>query len=208
MWWRLGDSNSGHCGYEPHALANWAKPPCVELLTGIEPVTLSLPRIRSTDWATTAYELVKANYEVVFYLTVKKFGSGGRTWTYDLRVMSPTSYQLLHPAIIGGGGRIRTFEGKRRQIYSLLPLATREPHHLLEPTIGLEPTTYWLQVSCSTNWATLAYCSVERSLLYQRTDVLSRTFLSAFLFLLTRQNPVSKVSVRTADLISILHPTE
>ena len=153
----------------------------LELMTGIEPVTLSLPRIRSTDWATTAYELVKANYEVVFYLAVKKFGSGGRTWTYDLRVMSPTSYQLLHPAIIGGGGRIRTFEGKRRQIYSLLPLATREPHHLLEPTIGLEPTTYWLQVSCSTNWATLAYCSVERSLLYQRTDVLSRTFLSAFL---------------------------
>ena len=119
--------------------------------------------------------------KLFFYLTVKKFGSGGRTWTYDLRVMSPTSYQLLHPAIIGGGGRIRTFEGKRRQIYSLLPLATREPHHLLEPTIGLEPTTYWLQVSCSTNWATLAYCSVERSLLYQRTDVLSRTFLSAFL---------------------------
>ena len=25
--------------------------------------------------------------------------SGGRTWTYDLRVMSPTSYQLLHPAM-------------------------------------------------------------------------------------------------------------
>ena len=25
--------------------------------------------------------------------------SGGRTWTYDLWVMSPTSYQLLHPAI-------------------------------------------------------------------------------------------------------------
>lgn len=42
----------------------------------------------------------------------------------------------------GGGGRIRTFEGERRQIYSLLPLATREPHHFLEPTIGLEPTTY------------------------------------------------------------------
>ena len=26
--------------------------------------------------------------------------SGGRTRTYDLRVMSPTSYQLLHPAIL------------------------------------------------------------------------------------------------------------
>lgn len=40
----------------------------------------------------------------------------------------------------GGGGRIRTFEGERRQIYSLLPLATREPLHL-ELAIGLEPTT-------------------------------------------------------------------
>ena len=27
------------------------------------------------------------------------FCSGGRTWTYNLRVMSPTSYQLLHPAM-------------------------------------------------------------------------------------------------------------
>ena len=26
-WWRRRDSNSGHCGYEPHALANWATPP-------------------------------------------------------------------------------------------------------------------------------------------------------------------------------------
>ena len=27
------------------------------------------------------------------------FGCGKRTWTSDLRVMSPTSYQLLHPAM-------------------------------------------------------------------------------------------------------------
>ena len=27
------------------------------------------------------------------------FSSGDRTRTYDLRVMSPTSYQLLHPAM-------------------------------------------------------------------------------------------------------------
>ena len=26
-WWRHRDLNSGHCGYEPHALANWAMPP-------------------------------------------------------------------------------------------------------------------------------------------------------------------------------------
>ena len=42
--------------------------------------------------------------KLFFYLTVKKFGSGGRTLTYDLRVMSPTSYQLLHPAIVMVGG--------------------------------------------------------------------------------------------------------
>src|SRR5437867_1265852 len=29
----------------------------------------------------------------------------------------------------GGGGRIRTFEGVSRQIYSLLPLAARAPLH-------------------------------------------------------------------------------
>ena len=28
------------------------------------------------------------------------FGSGGRTRTCDLRVMSPTSCQLLHPALV------------------------------------------------------------------------------------------------------------
>ncbi len=28
------------------------------------------------------------------------FRSGGKTRTYDLWVMSPTSYQLLHPAIL------------------------------------------------------------------------------------------------------------
>ena len=26
-----------------------------------------------------------------------------------------------------------------------------------EPLVGIEPTTYWLQISCSTNWATSAY---------------------------------------------------
>ncbi len=53
----------------------------------------------------------------------------------------------------------------RRQIYSLLPLATREPIHddskrtgEVEPAKGLEPATCWLQISCSANWATPARC--------------------------------------------------
>ncbi len=45
------------------------------------------------------------NETTVFNMTstsktvVSSPGCGGRIWTYDLRVMSPTSYQLLHSAI-------------------------------------------------------------------------------------------------------------
>jgi hypothetical protein len=41
-----------------------------------------------------------------------------------------------------GEGRIRTSEGIRRQIYSLLPLATRVPLRSLEPMARLELATY------------------------------------------------------------------
>src|SRR3982074_1997690 len=39
------------------------------------------------------------------------------------------------PAPIGGGGRIRTYEGVSRQIYSLLPLAAWVPLREIEPRI-------------------------------------------------------------------------
>ena len=63
-----------------------------------------------------------------------------------------------------GGGRIRTFEGVSRQIYSLLPLAAWVPHRaqcdlapmahiatraMSELTVGIEPTTCRLQGGCS-----------------------------------------------------------
>ena len=43
---------------------------------------------------------------------------------------------------------------RRRQIYSLIHLAALESAHIfyccvVEPVIGLEPTTCWLQISCS-----------------------------------------------------------
>src|SRR2546423_15069326 len=38
-------------------------------------------------------------------------------------------YQLSYARAPSGGGRIRTLVGCRRQIYSLLPLATRAPPH-------------------------------------------------------------------------------
>ena len=67
---------------------------------------------------------------------------GGRTRTYDLRVMSPTSYQLLHPAINGGGRRIRTFEVEdgRFTVCSLWPLGNPSKNKM-ELAIGIEPTT-------------------------------------------------------------------
>ena len=39
----------------------------------------------------------------------------------------PLNYARVFYSPSGGGGRIRTFEGVSRQIYSLIPLATREP---------------------------------------------------------------------------------
>ncbi len=47
---------------------------------------------------------------------------GGRT----AREPPTRGFTFLH----SGGGRIRTFEGLRRQIYSLIPLATWVPHRL------------------------------------------------------------------------------
>ena len=39
----------------------------------------------------------------------------------------PLNYTRKAPQAFGGGGRIRTFEGVSRQIYSLIPLTAREP---------------------------------------------------------------------------------
>ena len=57
--------------------------------------------------------------------TTGPFGCGDRTWTCDLRVMSPTSYQLLHPAM-----------------------------WLMVAWDGIEPPTQGFSVLCSTDWAT------------------------------------------------------
>ena len=132
--------------------------------TGIEPVTRGFSILCSTDWAIWAY-------------TIFCVSCGGRIWTYDLRVMSPTSFQTAPPRDIMLYmicSLLRKYSRKRKwmevdsnhrsnlqQIYSLSPLATRESIHMelcsIKPMIGLEPITCWLQISCSANWATSAY---------------------------------------------------
>ena len=69
------------------------------------------------------------------------FGCGGRTRTCDLRVMSPTSCQLLHPATLrvknGAEDRNRTgTRGKSRRILS----PVRLPVPPLRHSIFLEAT--------------------------------------------------------------------
>ena len=126
--------------YSPPRLASSLPFLIIELMArdGIEPPTHGASIHCSTNWATEP-------------------NCGSRIWTYDLRVMSPTSYQLLHPAINGGGRRIRTFEVEdgRFTVCSLWPLGNPSINKM-ELAIGIEPTTCWLQVSCSTYWATPA----------------------------------------------------
>ena len=61
---------------------------------GFEPLTL---RVWTACSSQLSYAAVTYFYK---WITNLFYGSGDRTRTYDLRVMSPTSYQLLHPAII------------------------------------------------------------------------------------------------------------
>ena len=69
----------------------------------------------------------------------EQIGAGDGTRTRDPELGRLALYQLsysrspnidlaiIHKDLAGGEGRIRTSEGISRQIYSLLPLATREP---------------------------------------------------------------------------------
>ena len=49
------------------------------------------------------------------YATYLRFCCGGKTRTYDLWVMSPTSYQLLHSAMfLNSGAKVRPLFGKSK----------------------------------------------------------------------------------------------
>ena len=135
---------------------------------GIEPATHGFSVHCSTNWAIWARLL--------------KTSCGGRIWTYDLRVMSPTSFQTAPPrdvsfkllysifikiSIVFNGRRwIRTTEAScsRFTVCPLWPLGNPPifnsywiARFSAKPMIGLEPITCWLQISCSANWATSAY---------------------------------------------------
>ena len=83
--------------------------------------------------------------------------SGDRIWTYDLRVMSPTSFLTAPPRVNLKMGR-DGFEPSKASLTDLqsAPFGHSGICPLKKPMIGLEPITCWLQISCSANWATSA----------------------------------------------------
>ena len=97
----------------------------MEPLIGFEPMTSSLPRMRSADWAIRAYFWLPSKRTTYFnsLVGINFFGCGSRTWTGNLRVMSPTSYQLLHPASLWWREKDSNLRRRCQQIYSLPPLA-------------------------------------------------------------------------------------
>ena len=64
------------------------------------------------------------------YIPICNFGAGNETRTRDPNLGKVMLYQLSY---------------SRKILMSVVPL------------IGIEPITYWLQVSCSTRWAKAAY---------------------------------------------------
>ena len=61
-------------------------------------------------------------------------------------------YRLAISQQDGGEGRIRTTEPKGTELQSAAFSHFATSPYMV-PAKGLEPSTYWLQVSCSTNWA-------------------------------------------------------
>ena len=119
---------------------------------GLEPTTSSLPRKCSTA------ELLRLLFSACnpiahLFIMSGRRGSNSRPIAWKA-IALPTE---LLPLLYCGERRIRTFEVLRQQSYSLSHLATLVSPQKKEPPIGIEPMTYWLQVSCSTSWAKEAY---------------------------------------------------
>lgn len=146
----------------------------LERETRLELATSSLEGWSSTNWATPAniYRLIwKSLNHLLSSRTFEPFDrrrcSSDNGRMHNSEIQSPTYDSFM----AGGGGRIWTSEGiaDRFTVCSLWPLGNPTLSILiqiysnctivfqtLKPAKGLEPPTHWLQISSSTNWATLA----------------------------------------------------
>ena len=153
------DTLMRHRGFEPRT--TWLKVKCSTNWANI-PYFFECPVPESNQW----HEDFQSS---ALPTELPRQNCGDRIWTYDLRVMSPTSFQTApsrdnnYSLQKENGQRwIRTTEAicSRFTVCPLWPLGNPpimiwNSHH--KPMIGLEPITCWLQISCSANWATSAY---------------------------------------------------
>ena len=133
-------------------------------MRGIEPLTFSLPRKRSTP---ELHRLIPTRVAPCFDASGRR-GSNSRPTAWKA-VALPTELlpHFRYKSVVGASG-LEPLNPKER-IYSppQLPLCDApnkskvSPWSVallyLEPPVGIEPTTYWLQVSCSTSWAMVAF---------------------------------------------------
>ena len=114
-----------------------------ERKTGLEPATWSLEGYRSTKWATSAVN--NFNYKELppslklWWIKWAELDSNQRTRERtDLQ-----SVAFSHSAICP------YYKNSIPATYFFSEQSSEIP----EPKTGVEPATYWLQISCSTNWA-------------------------------------------------------
>ena len=119
-----------------------------------ERMTLWLKVKCSTCWANGTYYIkmaASARFELA-HATVKVWCLTAWLRGNNNKVVEGNGFEPLNP---------------KEQIYSLPRLTTSlSLHKKVVPEIGLEPTTYWLQVSCSTNWAIPAHGGRYRTRTY------------------------------------------
>ena len=150
------------------------------LIGGFEPPTSPLPRVRSTNWAISAFGAGSGNRTRI--ISLEGWGNShytmpaswnSATWfsfcteyREKLSLFEPVSelivsgYAIAWPKLVVGEG----FEPSKSVTADLqsAPFGrSGTPPDLMVPTTGIELVTYWLQVSCSTYWAKSASSSAH-----------------------------------------------
>ena len=156
-WSVWHDSNMRPLRPKRRALPSWATHRCMVEETGIEPATYCLQSNRSPNWATPPYKNTPRSQTLTFYghtnlfgTDVFLYGTSGETRTRKIWLLRPTRIPIPssgHNLVAGLG-----FEPRMAMAYETTLVTRPFPHHLIymAPVAGIEPTTNWLTVNCTT----------------------------------------------------------